>query len=171
MQSHLSWRVRSSPSLPTTSHRSSGTSPKASQLVSPQQPFVLELYAGCGRLTAACLDSGLHAAPPIEIGKGKWHDLHNPRIFAVIKGLIRSGVIWFCHFGTPCTFWSVATGDPEKHRASGLTAARRTLSLLHLCRRCRVHWSIENPAGSGLFRWAPLVRFFKDSKAFYVHVA
>ncbi|CAK0883490.1 unnamed protein product, partial [Prorocentrum cordatum] len=38
---------------------------------------VLELYAGCARLTAASLDEGFRRWAPVDISRGAWHDLTN----------------------------------------------------------------------------------------------
>ncbi len=80
------------------------------------------------------------------------------RVVSLVKGWIRSRRVWFVHFGTSCTAWSVTT--PAKSRAGhfdlGVALAKVTLELVQLCSRYGVHWSIENPSESALWKWSPL---------------
>ncbi|CAK0836100.1 unnamed protein product, partial [Prorocentrum cordatum] len=41
---------------------------------------ILELYAGCTRLAAACLDEGLQAWVPVDISRGSWRDLTDKNV-------------------------------------------------------------------------------------------
>ena len=128
---------------------------------------VLEIFAGTARLSGACRFLGLHVAAPIELVRGEWCDLSDPRVVAVIKLWIRQRRVWYVHFATPCTPWSVATARSaaQHHLQEGLQTAHVTLQLLDLCHRCRVHWSVENPHSSALWRWAPLATFFTKTKS------
>ena len=151
--------------LPTAA-KSGGAGPR--QLATPARArgrprFFIEIYAGCARLIGACLDQSLACGVAIELedGKGKWHDLHDPRIFTVVRRWIVQRQAWCCHFGTPCTHWSTATpaDAKEKHASSGRTAAARTFTLLKLCTRYNIRWSLENPQSSRLWSWPPPAAF------------
>jgi hypothetical protein len=67
----------------------------------PRAPVVLELYAGCARLTGAILERGLAAGPAFDNLSGKEFDLHDPAVFAVLRRWLVKGQVWAVHFGTP----------------------------------------------------------------------
>ena len=148
-------------SAPLAAHGPSSTTSPTRSRTQPRPRAVLELYAGCARLSGACLQLGLETACPVELGKGPWHDLHNREILKLVRRWIVQRQVWFVHFGTPCTHWSVSTPSDSRgrHAPAGLTAARKTLSLIKLCRRYHVRWSIENPQSSRLWSWPPLQQY------------
>ena len=113
---------------------------------------MLEIFAGCSRLLAAASLQGLEVAAPVDLERGPWYNLLDRRVVNRVKAWIRSRRVWYVHFGTPCAPWSVSTPEvsKDKHRATGLVLAKVTLELIMLCKRCDVHWSIENPLSSGL---------------------
>ena len=74
----------------------------------PKRRFVLELFAGCSRTIACCLEVGLSVCCPLELSLGRWRDLTDRRMQRVIVNWITSGRIWLLHMGTPCTRWSGA---------------------------------------------------------------
>ena len=115
---------------------------------------VLEIFSGCSRLLAAASQQGLEVAAPVDLECGPWFNLLDRRVVNHVKALIRSRRVWYVHLGTPCTSWGVSTSEvsKDKHRATGSTLAKVTLEIIMLCRRCGVHWSIENPLSSGLWR-------------------
>ncbi|CAK0861131.1 unnamed protein product, partial [Prorocentrum cordatum] len=129
---------------------------------------VLELYAGCARLTAACLDAGLQSWVPVDISRGPWHDLSDKRIISVIRSLIVRRDVWYVHFGTPCTPFSLATParSRAKHFASGSASVSFTIDMLRLCERFGVRWSVENPSSSRLWH-SPEVTSFLDRHCHY----
>ena len=131
---------------------------------------MLELYAGCARLSDACLQLGLETACPVELDKGPWHDLHNREILKLVRRWIVQHQVWFVHFGTPCAHWSVSTPSDSRgrHASAGFTAARKTLSLIKLCRRYHVRWSIENPQSARLWSWPPLQEYLARTTCYRV---
>ena len=133
-----------------------------------QRRFVLELFAGCSRITACCLEACLSACCSLEFGFGKWHDLTDRRVQRIIVNWVSSGRIWLLHMGTPCTRWSGArTGVHEP--AGGLACAAFTARLVRLCKRHKVIFAIENPKTSKLFGWPPLSRAIRQAGGFIFH--
>ncbi|CAK0868029.1 unnamed protein product, partial [Prorocentrum cordatum] len=120
-----------------------------------------EVFSGCGRWTGALAQAGLVVAAPMDIKHGPWCDLLNPKVESQVRSWITSRAVWFVHFGTPCTPWSISRRGARE--VSAIRAARRcahvTVRLLEVCSRYGIHWSLENPQSSGLFRWAPLRKF------------
>lgn len=137
----------------------------------PQPRAALEIFSGCGRWSGALLQRGLRVGAPIDIKNGAWCDMLNGQVESVVRRWITGRKLWFIHFGTPCTPWSVAKGGKRSPAdRAALRCARVTMRLLQLCVKHHVHWSIENPYSSGLFRWAPLHRFLvKYSRASAVY--
>ena len=120
--------------------------------VKSEPKVFLELYAGCCRLTGACLDLGVGGCWPMEITLGPEGDLHNRKIQRLLLRWARQGRFGCVWFGTPCTFWSVATGRARaKHETGGLTAARFTIRMLRAPEQASTPWVIENPNSSGLW--------------------
>ncbi|CAK0889656.1 unnamed protein product [Prorocentrum cordatum] len=115
---------------------------------------VLELYAGCARLTAACLDEGIRCWVPVDISRGAWHDLTNKNVIRVIRSLIVRREVWHVHLGTPCTPFSQATPahSRAKHFASGAGSVSFTVDLLPVSLDViRRHW-----LASGLASYDPV---------------
>ena len=114
----------------------------------------LEIFSGCGRWSGALPQRHLNTGIPIDIKNGPWCDMLNG-----VRQWLTSRRLWFVHFGTPCTPWSVAReGKNRPADAAAFRCVRVTMRLLQLCVRHRVHWSIENPVSSGLFKWPPLCK-------------
>ena len=130
-------------------------------------PAVVELYAGCARLTAALRRAGVKTVVPFERDLGRRFDLDHPRVRKRVEHWIKTGAIWYLHLGTPCTLWSVARRSSQVHASKhpGFGAALYTLKLIRLCEKHHVVWTLENPASSGIFRWEPLERLAVKSKA------
>jgi hypothetical protein len=127
----------------------------------PRGPVVLELFSGVGRLSAAWREKRLRVGPPFEILSGKQFDLLDDKIFGEVCRWVRSGRVWAIHFGTPCSRWSTARTTGKAGGTVdqlGMACALRTVSLLRLCRRHQVVWTLENPASSGLLTWKPFAR-------------
>ncbi|CAK0861426.1 unnamed protein product [Prorocentrum cordatum] len=132
-----------------------------SRLGRPLGPVWAQVFSGCGRWTGALAQAGLVVAAPMDIKHGPWCDLLNPKVESQVRSWITSRAVWFVHFGTPCTPWSISRRGARE--VSAIRAARRcahvTVRLLEVCSRYGIHWSLENPQSSGLFRWAPLRKF------------
>ena len=148
-----------------------------SMQVPDQGPFFLEIFAGEAGLTEAVRKAGGLALPPIEIEvKGivqEAVDLFDPQVLAHIHLLLEKGKIYYVHFGTPCSSFSIARkddggppplrdkdhlrGKPNLRPADqakvefGNLCADTTEVLVSTCNRYGVDWSIENPATSHLW--------------------
>ena len=134
----------------------------------PRRRFVLELFSGCGVLSAAWADLGLRTALPVDIKNGVAFNLENQKIQKLILSWVATGSVWFVHLGTPCTAWSTARGGDRAVPQAGLNAAAFTVRLLALCRQVGCHWGLENPRSSRLWSWPPLRRFLDRSEALIV---
>ena len=99
-------------------------------------------------------------------------DIHRPSVIRQLVRWIRSGKLWYIHFGTPCTAWSVTTASTSKpkHEALGLTAIRVTLRLVAECFRHNVFWTLENPWSSGMFRYAPVARLLRRPSVAHAYI-
>ena len=133
---------------------------------------VLELYAGCARLTAACLDEGLQCWVPVDISRGAWHDLTNKKVISVIRSLIVRRDVRYVHLGTPCTPFSQATParSRDKHFASGSGSVAFTVDVLRLCVRYGVRWSVENPSSSRLWKCPEVTAFLQRNRHFVINM-
>jgi hypothetical protein len=115
--------------------------------------YFLELFSGCGYLTAACHDAGLRCATPFDIKTSRLYDLTRPSTQRLVLRWIRCGFVWCVHLGTPCSGFSVAQHG-ENNASTRLSHACAVFSLrvIRLCRKLHVHWSLENPASSKLWK-------------------
>eukprot|EP00959_Pyramimonas_sp_CCMP1952_P374893 7850965-Pyramimonas_sp.AAC.1 len=97
-------------------------------------------------------------------------DVSKPRAQRhIIKGLLRRGLVWYLHLGTPCTTWSRArTTGSSSAVLGGLQLAKFTLDLIKLCKRYGVLYSLENPRSSRLFTWEPLRKELQIQNAIFV---
>ena len=136
---------------------------RSSQESSVSAPrLALELYAGTGVYTQALVESGLRVVKPFEIKDGAEFDLGRRSTQQLVLQWIRSGKIWSVHLGTPCTIWSIARrGIKNQQRArdkerAGVEAAIFSAEVIRECNRCKVFWSVENPATSKLFQFDPI---------------
>jgi len=125
-----------------------------------QPKAFLEIFGGSGRLTGAVRERNLGWYFPVDVLHGDFFDLSRPDIPSCFVRLIRSGVIGVCHFAPPCASWSTASaGAPSAgNRIGGLACAKAMVSLLRECRLAGVLISVENPHGSSIWSWPPLVR-------------
>ncbi|CAK0810785.1 unnamed protein product, partial [Prorocentrum cordatum] len=122
--------------------------------------------AALAAIEASLGDLGLLVTAPVDLKNGSHVDILDYRVFNVLASWTRSRKLWWVHFGAPCIAWSQAAGAARsQHRRQGLQLARRTLELMRLCRGFNVHWSLENPASSKLFTWAPLASFICSAES------
>ena len=122
--------------------------------------FMLELFAGCMRLTGACAEKGLRIAVPLDnaLGERPWADVTDPRVSAIIMACIDNGLIWYIHMATECKMWSAArsTGSAVQDTNVVLfteSVLERIAGFNRLARpwQHRIHVSLENPKGSLLY--------------------
>ena len=131
---------------------------------------VLELFAGCARLSSACSELGLKVGVPFDINAGKQFDLSDPRVQATVLRWLRDGKVWYVHMGTPCTGFSIAATTCTSTTALelSLTCATFCLRVIRLCMRKGILWSLENPESSKLFKWIPFQRLAERPGVFRV---
>ena len=117
----------------------------------------LEIFAGSARLSHAVDKLGLATLTFMDAIFTSDHDLRRRTTQLVVLHWLRSGVIAYVHFGTPCTVFSRARhgilnsrNAREKERI-GLELALFTAEAIEICNRCGVRWSLENPRKSRLF--------------------
>ena len=134
----------------------------------------LEVFSGVGRLTEALSARGLSTATPMDVKAGPQFDLTRRSSQLALLEAIRRGYFWYIHFGTPCTVWSRARHNIKnlakargKERV-GVELALFTTTAISLCRRLGILWSVENPASSRLWEFAPLHDVLRQSGNFPV---
>eukprot|EP00959_Pyramimonas_sp_CCMP1952_P068902 1438357-Pyramimonas_sp.AAC.1 len=73
-------------------------------------------------------------------------DVSKQRTQRHIKGLVKRGLVWYLHLGTPRTTWSRARATGSSSAALGsLQLAKFSLGLIKLCKKYGVLYSLENP--------------------------
>ena len=137
----------------------------------------LELFCGSGQLSAAIKQhTGAMVLPGVDLSFGPWKiDLSQDPHVRLIKSWLRSGDIRYVHMGTPCTSFSQALrgdarkrsfdspegpkGDPAIELANKLVEV--SCEIAELASQLGIGWSIENPAGSLLWRMPCVQRLFR----------
>ncbi len=123
---------------------------------------VLELFAGTGRWTQAMEKAGLRAFPGFELANGKQYDILNSNIQDIVLSLIRGGLVWLVHLGTPCTAWSRARHgirNVAKARYKEQLAVATAIFSCRVIRECLKHgvaFTLENPLSSRLWEFKPI---------------
>ena len=149
----------------------------------PSGSFFLEIFAGKAGLSQAISARGIPILPPIEIEAGDFVqqsvDVLDPAVQAHLRLLIEAKVIFYIHFGTPCSSFSIARkndgGPPplrDRHHLWGLPGLRPqdqrkvtmgtefmffTQRMATLCHKLGVLWSVENPASSFIWVMPPIL--------------
>ena len=122
--------------------------------------FMLELFAGCMRLTGACAEKGLRIVVPLDnaLGGRPWADVTDPRVSAIIMACIDNGLIWYIHMATECKMWSAARSTGSAVQDTNVvmfteSVLARIADFNRLARpwQHRIHVSLENPKGSLLY--------------------
>ncbi len=124
---------------------------------------VLEVFAGCGRLSQEFAGRGFPVLPPMDAFPKKGacvpeHDLLEDSVFGHLKDVLSAGSIDYVHFGVPCTGWSQwqlinpnstrSHARPEGQCPSDSEAAAKEL-VSRVCVLCKLQaraggsWSIE----------------------------
>ena len=126
----------------------------------------IEIFAGCARLSGACLERGLRVAAPIELLRGDWCDCTNSAVRETILRWLRSGRIGVCWLGTPCNFWSKAKKNKHGEGADvSRVLANFSVKVIDACRQCNIAFVIGNPASNQLFDCPPLARALRRAGA------
>ena len=132
--------------------------------VAPPKQHVLELFAGCGRLSACFKEIGCRILGPVDITRGPSCDLRDARIQRLILSWLRNKRVWFVHLGTPCTHW-VPIGGAPRPSADDICLATFTVRVLRTCRAYGIFFGVESPWHSSLWQWAPLQKELARSSA------
>ena len=138
------------------------------------ESFSRELFAGCSALPSALWKAGVRVGRPCRCYvNGQYDRRYDLTRFDVVETLLRdvlSGLIFYLHFGTPCSSWGPAgrlnlgtrsktrpEGDGSLPRgAVGNHRADQTAKLCQALVKVNGYFSIENPAGSYLFLYSPI---------------
>ena len=113
---------------------------------------------------------GLRTAIPSDIKNGACLALTKVGIQNPIKTWIKTRPVWYIHLGTPCTLYSIA----RKRTATGVRfyisdkSARFTAQLIRLCHQHGVHFSLEKPKSSQLFKLPYMVDALRFAGALFV---
>jgi hypothetical protein len=98
----------------------------------------------------------------MDIKYGSISDVSRRSTQELVLSWIRSGRLWYIHFGTPCAIRPLARGgitDLCKARAKEHLGIELPLFIAEAsreCSRCGVSWSLENPKTSCLFSFPPI---------------
>ena len=129
--------------------------------------YFLEIFSGTANLTRAVSHASLRVLPDVEKAKGQQFDLINPRTQNFLLSLVKTGVLWCVHLGTPCTVWSRARhnvrhfGKARYKEAVGVALALFSARMIRACLRHHVFVSLENPQTSRLWQFGPIRDLFK----------
>ena len=74
--------------------------------LSEQPVDFLEMYSGCGVMTACFKKAGCSVLPPLELKKG--FDLRDQKLFWGVLSFVRAGKVKFVWWAPPCTTFSLA---------------------------------------------------------------
>ena len=118
---------------------------------------MLEVFAGCARLTAAVHEAGYRTGAPIDIRYGPHCDMSLRSLQRYILRLIRQRRLWYLHLGTPCTRW-VPVGGDRNPSALDISLAAFSVRCIRACRLHGVLYTFENPPASRIWKWGPLQR-------------
>ena len=152
------------------------TSASGTQIVDQGRParYFLEIFSGTANLTQAVSRSALRVLPDVEKAKGRQFDLLNPRAQNFLLSLVKTGVLWCVHLGTPCTVWSQArhnirnSGKARYKEAVGVALALFSARMIRACLRHHVFVSLENPQTSRLWQFGPIRDLFKIRGMFFL---
>eukprot|EP00435_Cladocopium_sp_Y103_P010201 s4329_g2.t1 len=141
---------------------------------SKNRKMMMEIFSGSMNLSKACEKKKLFVLASIDIKQGSHFDLTNREVQEEVIRIIRSGLIHYVHFGTPCTVFSVARkGIRNLERARykerlGCELAFFTARAVEACIQHGVAWSIENPLSSALWDLWPIQQLGLRSDTYMV---
>jgi hypothetical protein len=113
--------------------------------------------------------------PGLEIKDSNMFDLSKPAVQEFIITLIRKGLVWAVHMGTPCTVWSTARRNIKHFQRArdkellGVNFALFSVRVARICHQLSVGWSIENPASSKLWEFEPVAILANYEGVHFVH--
>jgi hypothetical protein len=142
--------------------------------------LVVEIFAGCARITTECEAAGLATSPPWDILRGAQFDLRSKKNIRALWNLISSGHLAFVWWGTPCSSFSCARrwgggppplrdgdnpslprqgleGDELLKVLEGNQLADVTAFGIKMCAKYGIYTVIENPMRSKLWVYPPIV--------------
>ena len=135
---------------------------------------MLEVFSGSGHLSEACGKKGVPIAASVDIQHGPHHDLTRHSTQSFLCSVILQCNLFYCHFGTPCTVFSMARKGLKnmfaaraKERVS-CELAFYTAKLCEICMSVGTFWSIENPVSSALWEFFPIQQLMQRADVFVV---
>ena len=136
-----------------------------------------EVFSGCSHLSVHLGKCGLNVGKPFEAYPSKGVYIHacdvlDPITLTNLVSDIKAGVYFYMHFGIPCKSWGPAARLNKCTRSGDCPGGDGSLERELLGNRladvvgqlCQLlidnggYYSIENPAGSYLFKYAPICR-------------
>ena len=153
--------------------------------------FFLEVFVGEAVLTRAMSALNFPVLPPIELTPNEFvrqsTDVTDAAVVAHVQLLMEQGFIFYIHFGTPCSSFSLARkndGGPPPLRSQralwslphlsvrdqakleiGNHLMQLTVKFALIAHRSGTHWSIENPLGSYLWAMPPMVELHRQTSS------
>ena len=137
-------------------------------------PYAIEIFAGSCVLTAALKSQNFRTLHPIEIQKSHIFDVSRRSTQRLLLRMVDEGLIWYAHFGTPCSVWSVArNGIKNWARAKvkedqSLEYTLFSVAMIHSLMRRQAFFSLENPRGSGIWKLFPVSSLLAHPSIFIV---
>lgn len=137
--------------------------------------FFLEVFAGSARLTSSMAAMGFMCLAAFDFRMGVEFDLTRPSTQSLLLALLERGLVWYIHFGLPGACWSRARKGIKNHvraRAREKVSLELTMFTIAACRiQYRMGWffSIENPRGSRVWEFPPLVDLFGLHQVQFIH--
>ena len=117
---------------------------------------------------------GFQSQRSVDIQHGPHHDLTRHSTQSFLCSVILQCNLFYCHFGTPCTVFSMARKGLKnmfaaraKERVS-CELAFYTAKLCEICMSVGTFWSIENPVSSALWEFFPIQQLMQRADVFVV---
>ena len=125
-------------------------------------------------MTDAVSKTGVFVLGPLEIAHGSQYVLRRRSTQRLFLLWLERGIIGFVHLGTPCTIWSQARHDVKDSAATrakeetGLELALFSCEVIRVCQKAGIPFSLENPRGSKLFQFEPLLRALFTGDCYFI---
>ena len=142
--------------------------------------LTLEVFSGCGELTAALKAAGFVVSAPMGAYPAKniyvpEHDLLRPSVVKHLEAMFVEGYFFYVHFGLPCSsfsslqHWNGGTrtqANPEgdcllEREVTGNKLAKVTARLCRILHDAECFFSIENPCSSYVWNFPPILKLLE----------
>lgn len=139
--------------------------------------FFLEIFAGTGRLTQEIRFAGISTVSGLDYIVHSHHDLRRRATQMMVLQWIEKRIFNFVYLGTPCTIWFQARHGIKDSpitrckEETGLELALFSSEVIKACNRIGRYYALENPRGSKLFQFEPLLRAFNTGRWYVIDFA